>query len=109
MLKRDGGKLRPFVLSRSHFAGSQRYALMWVGDTRADQQYLAISYSECLLANIMGHVFCGSDIGGFEGNPNDKLFQRWNQVSEQTQVFFNSHLLFLGTRKLEILKTFNVF
>lgn len=83
MMKRDDNKLRPFVLTRSHFAGSQRYAAMWTGDNRAEFKYLPSSYSECMLSNILGHVFCGADIGGFEGNPGDNLIQRWYQVSSK--------------------------
>lgn len=90
MLKRDDGKLRPFVLSRSHFAGSQRYAAIWTGDSNSNVEYLPIGYSECLLSGIMGHVFCGADIGGFAGNPNDNLFQRWYQAA-MWLPFFRNH------------------
>ncbi|XP_018562576.1 neutral alpha-glucosidase C isoform X2 [Anoplophora glabripennis] len=80
LMQRDNGTKRPFVLTRSHFAGSQRYAAMWTGDNTAGWDYLAISYAECLISNILGMVFCGADIGGFAGNPEPELLQRWYQA-----------------------------
>lgn len=40
---RSDGKLRPFVLSRSHFAGSQRYTAIWTGDAKGEWQQLQVS------------------------------------------------------------------
>ncbi|CAG9823718.1 unnamed protein product [Phaedon cochleariae] len=80
LMLRDNGTKRPFVLTRSHFAGSQRYAAMWTGDNTADWPYLQVSYSECILSNLMGLVFCGADVGGFFNNPDVELLQRWYQA-----------------------------
>ncbi|CAH1168250.1 unnamed protein product [Phyllotreta striolata] len=79
LMNRDNTK-RPFILTRSHFAGSQRYAAMWTGDNTADWPYLRTSYSECMLSNIVGMVFCGADIGGFFNDPEPELLQRWYQA-----------------------------
>ncbi|KAJ8949570.1 hypothetical protein NQ318_016201 [Aromia moschata] len=65
LMMRDEGKKRPFILTRSHFAGSQRYAAMWTGDNTAEWGYFALSFSECMTSNILGIVFCGVDVGGF--------------------------------------------
>lgn len=80
LLARDNNTKRPFILSRSHFAGSQRYGAMWTGDNYALWEHFAVSISECLSGNIVGMVFCGADIGGFGGNPTEELLQRWYQV-----------------------------
>ncbi|RZB66658.1 Gal mutarotas 2 domain containing protein, partial [Asbolus verrucosus] len=90
LLDRDNGTTRPFILTRSHFAGSQRYAAFWTGDSDSTWEYLAISYSICLNANIMGIVFCGGDVGGFLGDPDDELYQRWYQAAAWLP-FFRSH------------------
>ena len=71
---------RPFVLTRSGFAGVQRYAAMWSGDNTASDEGLL---SSVLLNNqlgLSGLAFCGHDIGGFIGDGNKELYQRWIQV-----------------------------
>ncbi|KAH0820425.1 hypothetical protein GEV33_002366 [Tenebrio molitor] len=54
LMARDNGTTRPFVLTRSHFAGTQRYSAIWTGDNTADWGYLSVSYSQCLDANLLG-------------------------------------------------------
>nr|CAI5828577.1 unnamed protein product [Callosobruchus analis] len=80
LMTRDKNMKRPFVLTRSHFAGSQRYAAVWTGDNCADWPHLQVIYSECVLSNLVGHVFCGADIGGFLWNPETELVERWYQA-----------------------------
>ncbi|KAJ8946579.1 hypothetical protein NQ314_008861 [Rhamnusium bicolor] len=80
LLQRDKNTKRPFILTRSFFAGSQRYAAIWTGDNAADWSYLSTSYSQCLTANILGIVYCGADVGGFETEPDHELLQRWYQA-----------------------------
>ncbi|CAH1111002.1 unnamed protein product [Psylliodes chrysocephalus] len=90
LMDRDEGKKRPFILTRSHFAGSQRYAAMWTGDNSASWEHFANSYSECMTANLMGMVFCGADIGGFIKDPSMELLQRWYQGAVWLP-FFRGH------------------
>lgn len=80
MLKRSGGKLRPFILTRSIFSGSQRYAAVWTGDNMAEWEHLQASIPMCLSISLAGMPFCGADIGGFFKNPDAELFFRWYQV-----------------------------
>ncbi|HMR82924.1 MAG TPA: glycoside hydrolase family 31 protein [Niabella sp.] len=71
---------RPFVLTRSGFAGVQRYAAVWSGDNTANDAGLL---SSVLLNNqlgLSGIPFCGHDIGGFIGNGSGDLFVRWMQI-----------------------------
>ncbi|CAH1961002.1 unnamed protein product [Acanthoscelides obtectus] len=54
---------------------------MWTGDNAADWSHLAISYAMCASEALGGISFCGADIGGFFGNPDMELLQRWYQAA----------------------------
>ncbi|KAG7201657.1 hypothetical protein KM043_004387 [Ampulex compressa] len=90
LFRRSGGSLRPFILTRSFFAGSQRHAAVWTGDNTASWDHLRISYPMCLTLSISGISFCGADIGGFFKNPDAELFIRWNQAGAWLS-FFRQH------------------
>ena len=70
---------RPFVLTRASFAGGQRYAALWTGDSTSDWTSLRQSLSMLLGLGLSGFPFCGSDIGGFVGAPSGELYTRWLQ------------------------------
>ena len=83
-------KLRPFVLTRAFWAGSQRFGAMWTGDNTADWGHLKISVPMLLSINIAGLSFAGADVGGFFGEPSPELFTRWYQAGSFTP-FFRGH------------------
>jgi len=86
-LLRSNGARRPFILTRSAFAGSQRYSAIWTGDNTAEWGHLEASVPMCLSLSIAGMSFCGSDVGGFFNNPDGELFVRWYQAAA-FQPFF---------------------
>ncbi|XP_015603638.1 neutral alpha-glucosidase AB [Cephus cinctus] len=90
LFRRSGGSLRPFILTRSFFAGSQRYAAAWTGDNSAEWEHLKISYPMCLSMAISGLSFCGADVGGFFKNVDSELFLRWYQAAAWLP-FFRTH------------------
>ncbi len=73
-------KQRPFVLTRSFFAGSQRLSAMWTGDNQASWDHLAASIPMVLSLGVSGYPNAGADVGGFFGNPSKELLTRWYQV-----------------------------
>ena len=89
-LARSNNEQRPFVLSRSGFAGTQRYAAIWTGDNAAEWGHLKASIPMCLSLSISGISFVGADVGGFFGNPDGELMMRWYQTGA-FQPFFRSH------------------
>ncbi|KAL1865590.1 hypothetical protein VTK73DRAFT_5181 [Phialemonium thermophilum] len=91
LLSRKAGELRrPFVLTRSFFAGSQRVGAMWTGDNQASWEYLAASIPMVLSQGISGFPFAGADVGGFFGNPDKDLQARWYQAGA-FYPFFRGH------------------
>lgn len=69
------------MLSRSVFAGSQKYGAMWTGDNQAYHEFMELSVSMCLSLGISGIPNCGADVGGFTGNPIPDLLLRWYQLA----------------------------
>ncbi|XP_056151789.1 neutral alpha-glucosidase C [Lampris incognitus] len=90
LITRSGGSERPFVLSRSFFAGSQRLGAVWTGDNVASWEYLKISIPMLLSLSLCGISFCGADVGGFMQDPEPELLVRWYQAGA-LQPFFRGH------------------
>ena len=78
---------RPLILSRSGWAGLQRYALHWTGDNRSTWDDLALSIPMVINLGISGIPVTGPDAGGFTGGPSPELFARWMQVGAFTPFF----------------------
>jgi alpha-glucosidase len=75
---------RTFVLSRSGFAGIQRFAANWMGDNQSRWDHLWLSIAMGSGFGISGQAFVGADIGGFAGDSNAELFLRWMQYGTLT-------------------------
>jgi alpha-glucosidase (family GH31 glycosyl hydrolase) len=89
-LHRSDGKQRPFVLTRSFFAGSQQYAAVWTGDNQAKWSHLEGSVSMLLQHSLGGVPFIGADVGGFFDHPEEELLIRWYQLGS-LYPFFRGH------------------
>lgn len=81
---------RPFVLSRSGFAGLQRWAATWTGDNDSDWENLQMANLMIQRLSASGVSFCGADTGGFLGHPTPELFCRWMQMAA-FHLFFRNH------------------
>mmetsp|Transcript_7389 Transcript_7389/g.15074 ORF Transcript_7389/g.15074 Transcript_7389/m.15074 type:complete len:893 (-) Transcript_7389:33-2711(-) len=90
LARREPGNLRPFVLSRAFFAGTQRIGPIWTGDNTADWHHLQVSLPMLLTLGVSGLTFSGADVGGFFGNPDPELLVRWYQVGA-FYPFFRGH------------------
>jgi len=99
-------KLRPgkrtFIIARGGYAGLQRYAGLWTGDSASTWDFLSINIPEVLNLGLSGVPISGCDIGGFAvgsgpssgttspfyvsygkvygGITNYELFTRWMQL-----------------------------
>ncbi len=78
---------RPFTITRSGYAGVQRYAAVWTGDNVATWEHLQIANVQCQRLSISGISFSGSDIGGFTQDSNGELLARWIQLGVFSPLF----------------------
>jgi alpha-glucosidase len=76
---RDGQ--RPFIVSRSGWAGMQRWAWNWTGDVASTWESMRQQVATVVGLGLSGVPYSGSDIGGFSGIPDDELYLRWLQMS----------------------------
>ena len=69
---------RVFILTRSGFAGMQRWSTFpWSGDVDRSFPGLACQIPIMLGMGISGAGFMHSDIGGYVGDPDPELYSRW--------------------------------
>ena len=71
---------RPFTITRAGYSGVQRYSSVWTGDNVASWEHLKLGDIQCQRLSVSGISFCGTDIGGFSGEPDGELFTRWIQM-----------------------------
>jgi alpha-glucosidase len=81
---------RPWLITRSGWAGLQRYAWNWTGDTESSWEALRMTIPTLLGQGLSGLAFSGPDIGGFSGTPSPELYLRWFQMAA-FMPFFRTH------------------
>lgn len=89
-VKKFNNGLRPLVITRSAYAGAQRYASGWTGDNIASWEHLWIATMQCQRLSVSGFSFVGTDIGGFIDHPTPELYVRWVQLAV-FHPFFRTH------------------
>jgi alpha 1,3-glucosidase len=82
--------IRPFVLTRSVFAGSQTLGAIWTGDNLASYDHMKATIPMILSLGVGGFPFAGADAPGFFKDPSPELLTRWYQVASY-QPFFRAH------------------
>jgi alpha-glucosidase (family GH31 glycosyl hydrolase) len=69
---------KPFLLSRSTFAGSGAYTSHWLGDNWRDWKYMRYSIAGIMNMNMFGITQAGADVCGFFGEKKDnEMCARW--------------------------------
>jgi alpha-glucosidase len=97
-LRKAVANRRNFIIARGGYAGMQRYAGLWTGDSPSSWDYLSIYVPQVLNLGLSGIPISGADIGGFAngsasegsfrvvngkvmgGVTNPELFTRWMHV-----------------------------
>jgi alpha-glucosidase len=81
---------RPFILTRSAYAGIQRHAATWTGDNKSFFEHMAKSIPMLLNIGLSGVPFCGADVGGFGHDVDFDLLVRWYELGI-FYPFFRNH------------------
>ncbi|MEV8062969.1 glycoside hydrolase family 31 protein [Streptomyces antimycoticus] len=90
---------RPFLFSRSGWAGLQRYGGSWSGDVATGWAGLRASLSLVIGLGLSGVPFSGPDIGGFTGFPSPELYLRWFQLGAYLPLFRTHSAISAGRRE----------
>lgn len=90
----------PFVLSRSGFAGIQKYACIWTGDSHSTWDDLSLQISMVCSLGLSGVPFTGCDIGGFMGSSEPELVARYYQLAAFFPLYRNHNDKFSTDQEL---------
>jgi alpha-glucosidase len=88
-LERLRPRVRPFMLTRSGYAGVQRFAAIWTADNHSRWDHLRLAARMCLSIGMSGAPLVGFDTGGFWGAPTGEMLTRYTQLGALFPFFRN--------------------
>ncbi len=80
---------RILMFSRASYIGAHRYGGIWTGDNHSWWSHILLCLKQMPSLNMCGFVYCGCDMGGFNGNCTRDLLLRWLSLSIFTPLFRN--------------------
>ncbi len=87
-IKRNTG-LRPFIITRAAYAGTQKYSTVWTGDNQSLWSHLQMVIPQLCNLGMSGFAFCGTDVGGFGADCTEELLCRWVETACFSPLFRN--------------------
>lgn len=79
----------PFILTRSGYAGIQKYAAVWSGDNKSTWDDVRLQISVVTSMSISGITTVGCDVGGFVGNSSPELIQAYYRMALLFPIYRN--------------------
>ncbi len=71
---------RPYIISRSTYAGAGRWGSHWLGDNFSTWEMMRYSVTQMMNFNMYGITLVGADVCGFIGDTTPTLCTRWMQL-----------------------------
>ena len=90
---------RPLVITRSAWAGAQRYCMNWTADNQSTWPQLKLTMPMVMTLGLCGMAFSGPDTGGFSGTSDGELLTRWMQLGVFTPFFRNHTAILTGDQE----------
>lgn len=87
------GSKRPFVISKTGFAGIQRSATMFTSGSKGTGEDLLQAVRSLINMGVSGIPHAGIDASGFDINTSPYLYMRWMQVGAFAPLFRSRTLL----------------
>jgi alpha-glucosidase len=91
-------KERPFVITRSGYAGVQKESIIWHGDNQSWWEHMRMALETAVNYSLCGAQYTGPDVPGFNGNPPDDLAVRFYQLGSLLP-FFRGHSIYFSKDK----------
>ena len=93
------GKEKILLFSRASMIGAHRYGGIWFGDNHSWWQHILLCLKMLPSVNMCGFLYCGADLGGFNGDATPDLLLRFLALGVFTPLMRNHSAL--GTRDQE--------
>ena len=97
--EKEFGKEKVLLFSRASYIGAHRHGGIWFGDNHSWWQHILLCLKMLPSANMCGFLYCGADLGGFNGDATPDLVLRFLALGVFTPLMRNHSAL--GTRNQE--------
>lgn len=95
----------PFILTRSGYAGVQKYAAVWTGDNVSSWDDIKMQISIVTSLSISGITVVGCDLGGFSGDSTPEMISAYYKMALFFPLFRNHKIINGNDQEIFLLPT----